>query len=544
MTDVFISYSKTDRALVEALAAELQSSGYVVWWDTSLLTGDDFRSSIDAQLEAARAVIVVWTPNSVGSKWVISEAEHADRQGKLIPLRTGDVDVGQIPKPFNTRHVDLADNRAAVRAALQRRGIEARYAKGAHGSLHDRFWKEIEGSEHPEDFEQYLKEFPEGEHAAFARLKIGRLRRVMGAADDKPVNAMLIKEVPLPPKQGQSGGSSFVATLAAVLLGSSAVSAGLWLGALAPAERATRENLAALTQTIERQALAQKADVAAVTAKLDKALEEIARPLRDDDTDWAEAERLGTIAAWQEYRRRRPAGVHERKADGLIKARLERGRLIGTLEEHKLPVVRLEAGDAAGQTLISYDIQGQQIVWDLVTRTRRSGQRLPSQMIQPATGLRTPPNPRCGYQESTKLTDTVDFRCNTNPNLLSRSGVNVAVNVDYENLRIADFADGGVFLSQPKRIIVFDAYNRLTERQTSGATIGLAVQLTSPRLAAVATASDVRMISQANGTELAIVASARKLVSIALISSGRAGTLLAAGSEDGTIQLWDVSDLQ
>lgn len=549
MTDIFISYSKKDQVLVEALAARLQADGYVVWWDTSLLSGDDFRTTIDAQLEAARAVIVVWTPNSITSKWVISEAEHADAQGKLIPLRTAEIEAGQIPKPFNMRQTDLVDNRVAVRAALQRRGIEARYAAGAHGSLHDRFWKEIEASEHPEDFEQYLKEFPEGEHAAFARLKIGRLKRVLGAvvAQEKaaavPAQIIAVPEVPV--KQ-TSRGPGFFSTLAASLLASAAVGAGLWQGVLAPGELSTRAAISALVQSVERQSVAQKAETAAVAAKLDKALDELARPLRDDDGDWAEAERLGTIAAWQEYRRRRPLGLHEKKAAALIVERIDKGRLIVTLEEHKAPVVRLEPGDSGSQSLLSYDSQGQQIAWDLVIRTRKGGQKLPAQMVQASTGLRVIERVDCNGA-TTKITETVSYFCYSGLNqyyfqrgeakmLAPRlgSGSQVAV---------SEFRDGGVLVVSGNAFLIFDASNRLTQRSSASPLMAVATSLQQGSFVAALSASDVRIVRQSDGHELAVMPVVRKGRSIALATIP-GGTLLAAGSEDGAIQIWDVSDLK
>ena len=46
MADVFISYAKADRPLALKLAAMLEAEGWKVWWDTSLIPGDDFRNEI------------------------------------------------------------------------------------------------------------------------------------------------------------------------------------------------------------------------------------------------------------------------------------------------------------------------------------------------------------------------------------------------------------------------------------------------------------------------------------------------------------------
>ena len=115
MADVFISYSKVDRQLVEQLAHELLAKGFTVWWDTELVSGESFRDVIVRQLKEARAVIVVWTPSSVKSEWVISEADRGRYRGILIPVRTDDLAVQEIPPPFDVPIV-YTDGRRAILA--------------------------------------------------------------------------------------------------------------------------------------------------------------------------------------------------------------------------------------------------------------------------------------------------------------------------------------------------------------------------------------------------------------------------------------------
>jgi tetratricopeptide (TPR) repeat protein len=63
---------------------------------------------------------VIWTLHSATSDWVISEAAHAARQKKLIPLRARDLDTWRIPKPYDARHTDVFDDFAAVLRAVRR----------------------------------------------------------------------------------------------------------------------------------------------------------------------------------------------------------------------------------------------------------------------------------------------------------------------------------------------------------------------------------------------------------------------------------------
>ena len=123
MADIFISYSKKHAALTESLARDLEAEGYTTWWDTSLLPGDEFPDEIKRQLDASKAVIVIWTESSVMSKWVRAEAALADARKKLITVRDARVDIDEIPLPFNTRHTELVTERTKIFAVLARQGI-------------------------------------------------------------------------------------------------------------------------------------------------------------------------------------------------------------------------------------------------------------------------------------------------------------------------------------------------------------------------------------------------------------------------------------
>lgn len=123
MADIFISYSKDDRALTESLARDLEEAGYSVWWDARLVGGDEFNSKIKRQITDAKAAIIIWTPSSVESRWVQAEAKQADDEGKLIPVRLEQLPIKAIPLPFNTLHTELASNRIALVAALAKLGV-------------------------------------------------------------------------------------------------------------------------------------------------------------------------------------------------------------------------------------------------------------------------------------------------------------------------------------------------------------------------------------------------------------------------------------
>ena len=87
MADVFVSYARGDKARVAPLVAAIEAKGWSVWWDPEIGPGQEFDRQIDAALKAAAAVLVVWTPTSVESRWVRGEAREGADRGILVPLR-------------------------------------------------------------------------------------------------------------------------------------------------------------------------------------------------------------------------------------------------------------------------------------------------------------------------------------------------------------------------------------------------------------------------------------------------------------------------
>ena len=87
MADVFVSYARSDKALVAPLVAAIEAQGWSVWWDPEISPGQEFDRQITAALKSAAAVVVVWTPTSVESRWVRGEARDAADRGILVPVR-------------------------------------------------------------------------------------------------------------------------------------------------------------------------------------------------------------------------------------------------------------------------------------------------------------------------------------------------------------------------------------------------------------------------------------------------------------------------
>jgi hypothetical protein len=118
MADIFISYSNQDRSQVMMLAAFLEAKGFTTWWDTELRSGEVYRDEIMTQLAAARAVIVIWTKNSILSDFVRAEAGRAKAEAKLIPVKQDDVSYQDIPLPFGEMHTERLANQELIREAV------------------------------------------------------------------------------------------------------------------------------------------------------------------------------------------------------------------------------------------------------------------------------------------------------------------------------------------------------------------------------------------------------------------------------------------
>ncbi|HEX8214188.1 MAG TPA: TIR domain-containing protein [Allosphingosinicella sp.] len=99
MADVFISYKAEDRRRIQPLVQALEADGYSAWWDQHIGTGDEWRQTIERQLDEAKCVIVVWSKRSVGpqGQFVRDEASRAQQRRVYVPVT---IDTVRIPLGF------------------------------------------------------------------------------------------------------------------------------------------------------------------------------------------------------------------------------------------------------------------------------------------------------------------------------------------------------------------------------------------------------------------------------------------------------------
>jgi len=85
MTHVFISYSTQNRDYAHKLARRLREERLDVWIDNAeIRSGEEWWQSIVEALNAASAVVVIMTPDSLASQWVKREVMLAEQMHKRV----------------------------------------------------------------------------------------------------------------------------------------------------------------------------------------------------------------------------------------------------------------------------------------------------------------------------------------------------------------------------------------------------------------------------------------------------------------------------
>ncbi len=106
---IFISYQREDQQVAARLVEVLESStGWNVWWDPEIRTGEDFEAAIREAIDAASCVLVLWSRGSVKSEFVRDEARLGMEQDKLLQVK---IEQGvEVPLGFGSRQaIEILD---------------------------------------------------------------------------------------------------------------------------------------------------------------------------------------------------------------------------------------------------------------------------------------------------------------------------------------------------------------------------------------------------------------------------------------------------
>ena len=128
---VYLSFARSDRDRVTAVADQLSRRGLRVYLDKDVSVGSDYSSAVSHQLDASKAIVVFWTRDSIESEWVNAEAAEGLRRGILVPILLDDV-----APPLAFRSVQSADLRRPTPESLERiADAVARVAAGTPGTI-------------------------------------------------------------------------------------------------------------------------------------------------------------------------------------------------------------------------------------------------------------------------------------------------------------------------------------------------------------------------------------------------------------------------
>lgn len=102
---VFLSYSRKDMVMAEKILHALEARGFPMFFDEYIPSGVEWEKTINNQLQAAYAVVVLWSSHSVESEWVLAEAAAGLEKERLFPLL---IEPG-VKLPSNFAHLEAAD---------------------------------------------------------------------------------------------------------------------------------------------------------------------------------------------------------------------------------------------------------------------------------------------------------------------------------------------------------------------------------------------------------------------------------------------------
>jgi hypothetical protein len=91
MSDVYISYTHSDRDFVNRLVEDLEQAGLTVFFDQKIPAGASWADSLTKAIESARFLLVVLSPAAVASEWIRQEImvgleQESKQKTTVIPV--------------------------------------------------------------------------------------------------------------------------------------------------------------------------------------------------------------------------------------------------------------------------------------------------------------------------------------------------------------------------------------------------------------------------------------------------------------------------
>ena len=122
MIHLFLSHNHRDKDVATPLAAQLRLVGVDVWLDDwEIKPGDSIIGKVNEALSLVDTVVLLWSKNSAGSRWVDSEMaaaidrRHSDGSVRIIPVRLDETELPPLLRPLKWLELDYNRIDVAVR---------------------------------------------------------------------------------------------------------------------------------------------------------------------------------------------------------------------------------------------------------------------------------------------------------------------------------------------------------------------------------------------------------------------------------------------
>lgn len=196
-TDVFVSYSQDDDALMRRVVSGLHKAGYTAVADINIERNENFADAIDRMIRAARMTLTLWTDKSVESEWVKNESRKSSQlqetghDTQWLGVLVDDVLVKLPPDLTFKNMLNLAEDGPVDADGLQKilkeveklLGTESQIseeeARDASRGIADEvtLFESARNIDQPEAWQLYLDRYPDGVFAQSANDNLTRSRQ-------------------------------------------------------------------------------------------------------------------------------------------------------------------------------------------------------------------------------------------------------------------------------------------------------------------------------------------------------------------------------
>jgi hypothetical protein len=102
--EVFLSYAHEDVGVAQMISERIGRENWSVFWDRSIPVGLTWDDIVEGALDAAKCVVVLWSPAARNSDWVRIEAMEGAERGILAPALIKETKI-----PLRFRRIQAAD---------------------------------------------------------------------------------------------------------------------------------------------------------------------------------------------------------------------------------------------------------------------------------------------------------------------------------------------------------------------------------------------------------------------------------------------------